>query len=229
VKVTKDMLNQGLRIIEELSDHLKAGKLCGKLEHICSLAVQVIDQTERRVFLGESVESSKKVVSVFEEHTDIIAKGNRETIFGHKITLTVGKSNLILDCVVEDGNPADSTKTIPMIERQKEIFGEVPKEACFDGAYASKANLKALKEMGVEEVAFNKKRGLKVAEMTSSPKTYERLRRFRAGVEGVISFLKRSVGLSRCTAKGKAGFDRYIWSSVFSANLLTLSRHLIKR
>ena len=48
-------------------------------------------------------------VSLFEEHTDIIKKNNRETVFGHKVFLSMGKSSLILDCVVERGNPADAT------------------------------------------------------------------------------------------------------------------------
>ena len=43
---------------------------------------QVIDQTERRVLGGESVPAAQKVVSIFEEHTDIIKKGQREPTYG---------------------------------------------------------------------------------------------------------------------------------------------------
>ena len=34
-----------------------------------------MDQTQRRVLGGEKVPASEKVVSLFEEHTDIIEKG----------------------------------------------------------------------------------------------------------------------------------------------------------
>ena len=47
----------------------------------------VVEQTERRVFDGETVPASEKVVSLFEPHTDIICKGGRQTHYGHKINL----------------------------------------------------------------------------------------------------------------------------------------------
>ena len=63
--------------------------------------------------------------------------------------------------------------------------------AVFDGGYASKANLAAAKKLGVEHVVFQKKSGLKFADMTPSSWIYARLRRFRAGVQAGISYLKR--------------------------------------
>ena len=54
--------------------------------------------------------SGEKIVSIFEAHTDIIVKDNRETRYGHKVCLTGGKSSLVLDCVIEEGNPADSSR-----------------------------------------------------------------------------------------------------------------------
>ena len=76
--------------------------------HYTHLARMAISPTERRVMLGETVPVDEKVVSIFEEHTDIIVKDRRETNFGHKICLTSGKSGLFLDCIIEEGNPADS-------------------------------------------------------------------------------------------------------------------------
>ena len=65
------------------------------------LVARVIDQTKRRVFDGETVPASQKVVSLFEPHTDIIGKGGRATEYGHKINLSTGRSGLVLDVVVE--------------------------------------------------------------------------------------------------------------------------------
>ena len=62
----------------------------------------------RRVIAGESVPAQEKLVSIFETHTDIIRKDRRDTYYGHKICVTGGASNLILDCVILEGNPADS-------------------------------------------------------------------------------------------------------------------------
>lgn len=90
---------------------------------LLGVSEQVIDQTRRRVLLGESVPAGEKIVSIFEVHTDIIRKDRRETLYGHKICLTAGASSMILDCVVLEGNPADSTLTETMVDRQREIFG----------------------------------------------------------------------------------------------------------
>ncbi|MEE8586588.1 MAG: hypothetical protein V3T83_17235 [Acidobacteriota bacterium] len=46
--------------------------MLGQLEDYVELMLQVIDQTERRVLKGERVPAQEMVVSIFEEHTDII-------------------------------------------------------------------------------------------------------------------------------------------------------------
>jgi transposase, IS5 family len=204
-----------------------AAKLKGEVEEVVLWLWMVIDQTERRVLRGEQVPAEEKIVSLFEPHTDIIVKDRRETHYGHKVTLAGGASGLILDVVIERGNPADSTRALPMLERQEQIYGRPPRQASFDGGYASKQNLVEAKALGVRDVCFAKKRGLAVPEMVRSSWVYRRLRDFRAGIEGMISYLKRAFGLDRCTWKGELSFGSYVWASVVSANFLTLARHLL--
>jgi IS5 family transposase len=188
------------------------------------LAKKVVDQTERRVMRGEKVEAHDKVVSIFEPHTDIIVKDRRETLFGHKICLAGGASNLILDCWILEGNPADSDLALPMLDRQKDIYGRYPLKASFDGGFASRDNLKKAKSRKIKDVCFAKNRGLKETDMCRSQYVYRQLRRFRAGIESGISWLKRCLGLTRCTWKGWQAFKSYVWSSIVAANLLTLAR-----
>jgi IS5 family transposase len=228
LKVARKTLGYGEGALEALASAGEAGApLRAKLDQAVLWLRVVIDQTERRVLRGETVPVEEKVVSFFEPHTDIIVKDRRDTYYGHKLTLTGGASGLILDAVVESGNPADSTRAVPMLERQREIYGRVPRQASFDGGYASKANLERAKTLGVKDVCFAKKRGLKITDMVKSTWVYRRLRNFRAGVEGMISYLKRAFSLDRCTWKGHLSFGSYVWASVLSANLLTLARHLL--
>jgi len=205
----------------------QAQRLASELEHYIPLVWQVVRQTERRVLHGESVPAEEKLVSIFEPHTDIIRKDGRDTYYGHKVTFTGGKSGLLLDWVVEDGNPADSTLFLRMLDHQNDLYGRYPRQAAADGALASTNNLAAAKKRGIEDVVFAKKRGLSVADMASSTWVYRQLRNFRAGIEGMISFLKRVFGLSRCTWKGAESFASYVGASVVSANLLLLARHLM--
>jgi len=197
-----------------------------QLEHFLPLTRQVVCQTRRRVLEGESVPAVEKIVSIFEEHTDVIRKDRRDTYYGHKICLTGGASNLILDCVILEGNPADSSLTEMMLDRQEIIYGRYPLKAAFDGGFSSQENLKKAKEKeGVKDVCFSKGRGLNIKDMCRSNWMYRQLRNFRAGIESGISWLKRSLGLDRCLWKGFESFKSYVWASIVSANLLTMARH----
>jgi IS5 family transposase len=201
--------------------------LCADLKQTVNLALRVIDQTEKRVLQGLSVLSCDKIVSIFEPHTDIIVKDRRDTFFGHKVCLSGGRSNLITDCTIEDGNPADTDLVEKMLHRQHEIYSRYPLKAAFDGGFASKDNLEIAKGMEIKDVCFAKKRGLQVEDMCRSQWVYNRLRHFRAGIEAGISWIKRCFGLARCTWKGLRSFKSYVWTSVVAVNLLTIARKQI--
>jgi len=59
--------------------------------------------------------------------------------------------------------------------------------------------------------------------MVKSSWVFRRLRDFRAGIEGNISFLKRIF----CTWKSWSSFQSYVWGSILSFNLLVFARHLL--
>ena len=231
LKATNKVIGYAKRTVSDIKSSTGAGHdlivLSLRLTHYVQLTEKVIDQTVRRIMHGQKVDSSDKVVSIFESHTDIIVKDRRDTIYGHKICLTGGASNLILDCWIVEGNPADVDLAIPMLDRQKQLYGRYPLKACFDGGFASKDNLKKAKSesRGIKDVCFAKKRGLKETDMCRSQYVYRSLRRFRAGIESGISWLKRCLGLTRCTWKGWDSFKSYVWSSIVAANLLTIARY----
>ncbi len=228
LKVTKKTIGYAIKAEELLgelwSTNILLFELLNDIKHYGDLSRQVYDQAYRLVILGETVPADQKVVSIFEEHTDIIIKDRRDTYYGHKICLTGGASNLILDCVILEGNPADTDLVEQMLDRQKQIYGRYPLKVALDGGFASKDNLSKAKERDIKDVCFAKKRGLKETDMCRSEYVYKKLRRFRAGIESGISWLKRSFGLTRCTWKGFRSFKCYVLSSVVAANLLTMAR-----
>lgn len=234
VNVTEEVMGFALMVLEaaqvfkpsSLGQVMLIQGLIGELQRYLPLTQRVIDQTRRRVFNGESVPVADKLVSIFEDHTDIIVKARRETQFGHKLTFTGGASSMILDCVIAKGNPADSSEPESMIDRQVDIYGRPPRQASFDGGFASRLNLQCLKDKGVKDVVFHKKRGLEIEEMAKSAWVFRQLRNFRAGIEGCISFIKRVFGLDRCTWRSLPSFKSYVWGSIVSFNLLIMARHL---
>jgi len=198
----------------------------GEVEKLLPLTLQVLNQTERRILQKEKVPVAEKIFSIFEPHTDIIIKGSRAIEYGHKLNLASGKSGLILDLVVETGNPSDSGQFIPMLERQINIYGRSAAQVAADGGYASQENIDKAKALGTKDIAFNKKRGIAVEDMATSKWIYRKLKNFRAGIEGNISCLKRAYGLTRCTWKGLQRFKAYVWSSVVAYNLSAFTRLL---
>lgn len=168
--------------------------------------------------------ASEKIVSFFEDHSDIIVKGRRDTQYGHKVFLTGGPTCLILDCMIERGNPADSERYKHLLERQACLYGRMPLKVSADGGFASRDNLAFAKGNNVRDAVFAKRRGLSVLDMAKSAWVYKALRNFRAGIEAGISTLKRAFGLDRCTWSGWKGFKQYVWSSIVSYNLLVLAR-----
>jgi len=195
-----------------------------QVDHYLPLIARIVAQSQRRVLKGEAVPAGEKLVSLFEPHADIIVKGGRQVQYGHKLNLATGKSGLILDVVVEAGNPADAERFLPMLDRQIARRGAPPRQTAADGGYASRDNLKQAKARGVQDVAFHKKCGIAVADMVKSPWVYRRLRNFRAGIEAGISCFKRAYGAARCTWRGLDHFKAYIWSAVVAHNLVLFAR-----
>ena len=195
-----------------------------QVRHYRPLVERIIRQSERRVLAGEPVPAGEKLVSLFEPHADIIVKGSRAPRYGHKLNLTTGRSGMILDLMIEAGNPADSDRLLPMLERHTAFYGRAPRQAAADGGFATRDNLATAKAWGVCDMAFHKKAGLRIEDMVTSKWVYRKLRNFRAGIEAGISCLKRAYGLARCTWRGLEHFKAYVWSSVVAYNLVLFTR-----
>ena len=228
IKVSRLVINQADRALQKVTREGAEGKGKQKwiksVEHYQALLVKVIDQTVRRVIHEEKVKSSEKIVSIFEEHTDIIVKGFRDIQYGHKINLSSDDRGFITCLSIEQGNPADSDLFLPILDFHQSNYNELPKSVVADGGYASQANVREGRKRGVKRVVFHKPVGISLQEMGVKSKTFHQLRRFRAGVEGNISELKRAFGASKATWKKLDGFKAFVWSSVLSYNLVRLAR-----
>jgi IS5 family transposase len=230
-----DLLNRARTVLKQVDRGLKsvrsgAGESDQKenwilaMEHYRVLMLKVIDQTQRRVIDKESVHSSEKLVSLFEPHTDIIVKGFRDVQYGHKINLSSERRGFITYLSIEKGNPSDKDLFLPVLDFHKSTLKALPGSVVADGGYASQANIAEGRSKGIKRVVFNKRVGLTNQAMGVKQKTFDRLRHFRAGVEGNISELKRAFGASKATWKGHDGFKAFVWSAVISYNLTRLAR-----
>ena len=134
------------------------------------------------------------------------------------------KNGFITYLSIEKGNPSDTDLFIPVLDFHQSKLGRLPGSVVADGGYASQANVKEGRGLGVKRVVFQKPVGLSLHAMGVKKKTVDRLRHFRAGVEGNISELKRAFGVGKAKWKGHDGFKAYVWSSVLAYNLMRLVR-----
>jgi transposase, IS5 family len=218
------VINQTSNIIKKKQGcSLKAMAIYVKLEHILPLMEQVYDMTYRRELLGENVPADEKLFSIYELHTDIIVKGGREVKFGHKVNIATGKSNLILDCQTVKGNPKDTDLFQPTLKRVIANYGGIPRDCACDGGYASNDNLQYARGMGIANILFNKVVG-SMKNFVKSKNLETRLKKWRSGIEAVISNLKRGFNLQRCEWKGWEHFQAKVLWSVIAYNFRVLTR-----
>lgn len=198
------------------------------------LVAQVVDQAVRRVLSGEAVPASDKVVSLFEPHTQIIQRGKappHETEFGHKVMYAEVEHGLVSDWqVIATGNPPDDTLLLPLLRRHRQRFGHAPHLLAGDRGFFSPENARWARRMGVKRISIPQ-HGRRTARRRTHEKKpwFKEGQRFRNGIEGRISVLKRTVQLTRCPYHGCAGFEHWVGWGILVANLVVIARTLRKR
>ena len=189
---------------------------------------QVYDVTYRKQIDGEKVPNEDKLFSIYEQHTDIIVKGQREALFGHKINLAAGKSNLVLDCQVLRGNPADKSLFQQTIDNVIQNYEIIPRDSATDGGYASKVNLEYAQEAGITNIVFNKVVG-SMQNIVSSVNMETRLKKWRSAIEAIISNIKRGFNIFTCNWKGWIHFQSKVLWSVLAYNFRVMTGLILDR
>lgn len=227
--VSNEVFEMACKCLKELETCpvLEAAVLYDELERYIERAAVAISQCERRVLKGEKVPAEDKIVSIFEDHTDIIKRGKSQcpTEFGHKISVVTGKSGLITQYEVLRGNPGDDSTVEGILENHIRQYDKAPWHFSADRRYYSAKNEAFLQESGVKRVSI-KKPGYRSEKRKGFEKQrwFKNLQKFRAGIEGVISGLMRGKGLKRCHWKGMRSFESYVGLSVVAFNLAKLAQ-----
>jgi len=199
-----------------------------EIESFIPMCQKIYLQTERFQIHGELVPNSEKIFSIYESHTDIIVKGGRDVQFGHKIDMSGGKSNLILDCDILIGNPRDSDLYQPSLTRIEKNYQKIPESTSTDGGYASKSNCEFGKEKGVINIVFNKL-VVSLKNVATSKNMETRLKKWRSGMEAVISNLKRGFNLRIVNWKNFEHFKAKVLWSVIAYNIRVMTGHILAR
>ncbi len=180
----------------------------------------VVDTADRAQLRGETVAARERVFSIFEPHTELIKRGRRgkPVEFGHLVVFSQTQEKFITDYDAFEERPADCTLAEPMAERHKELFGTVPKVMAGDKGFSPRAEVRARLEAVVETLAIPRR----LQDFADALLVH--WQRFRAGIEGTISALKRVFRLFRCYFRGSRSFGSAVGLGVFGHNLVVLAR-----
>jgi transposase, IS5 family len=233
VEVARSSIKQAERVRSMLDLQMpSAAKISEEISHFAGLLKRAVSQTHRRVFEGEQVSATEKLLSTFEEHTAIICRGKarKQTEFSRKVWLSEVEGGIVSGFWILEGNSGDQAQLEPSLEDHLRLFGKAPELVAADRNVQSKENERVAKEMGVKKVCLPKA-GKKSAEREEHERQrwYKRARRFRAGIEGRISVMKRREYLGRCRDRGEEGFGRWVGWGVLTANLDTIAQTLAAR
>jgi IS5 family transposase len=212
---------------------LAAAGVQALVQQYVPLVQQVISQAQHRILENVAVPASEKLVSLFEPHTAIIRRGKakpQDTEFGHKLWYAEVDGGLISEYRLLAGNPPDADQLPTSLKAHRRQFGHAPRELSGDRGVYSPANERTARTAGVKRVCLPQP-----GHKSRRRQRYERQAwfraawKFRSGIEGRISHLRRARGLRRCLNHGLAGLERWVGWGIIANNLSVIAHMLTQR
>lgn len=231
LRVARASLRQAeqVRALLAPADGKEAERLRSLLERVRPLVDQVVRQAEQRVLQGQTVPASEKVLSLFEPHTALIRRGKvrQPTEFGRKVLLDEVDGGIVTRYAVLAGNPPDAPEFPASLAHHHERFARAPDLVAADRSFWSPENEQQAQASGVRRIAIPRRGGKRAGH--ERERWFRRGHRFRTGIEGRISVLRRGFGLERCRYHGSEGMERWVGLGLVAHNLRTISRHVARK
>lgn len=186
---------------------------------------QITAQTRQRL-AGQTPDGATRRVSLHDPDARPIAKGRlgKPVEFGHKAQLVDGDDGVIVDHNVERGNPADAPRLAPAVDRVRTRAGRPPRTVTADRGYGEKTVEDDLRDLGVRNVVIPRKGKPSAGRRAEEHRpAFRRTIKWRTGVEGRISTLKRGYGWDRTRIDSTEGAQIWIGHGVLAHNLVKIS------
>ncbi len=225
--LTERVRRDGARHAGSVADAMRLDALLAQLERFRALGVRCVDLAHRRVVGGEQIPNDEKLFSIFEPHTELLIRGKaaKPIEFGHMVSIHQVEGSFIIDYQVHAKKPSDFETVDAALARHVELFGAPPKVLAADKGYWESTEKTKDLSKAVECVSIGKKGRRTARETAREHGVFFRLgQKFRAGVEGTISYLKLALGMARCMNKGWQHFAATVGATVFAHNLIVLAR-----
>lgn len=207
------------RIRKVLARHTVDDSIRQALTTTASLVEQIAGQSEQRL-AGEKPQD--RIISVADPDARPIVKGklDKPVQFGRVAALVQDESGYITVQETHQGNPADVTMTQRLVQKHQQHCPGALKAIATDTGFSSQENSAKLAEAGVTRICMPVRGKPSALDRQKQQRAwFKKLRAFRAGIEGVISFLKRKFGFGRSMFRGNSGTAVWVGWAVIAANL----------
>jgi transposase, IS5 family len=196
-----------------------------ELDRTADRVERVAAQTRQRLN-GSTPDGATRLVSLHDPDARPIAKGRlgKPVEFGYKAHIIDNQDGVVLDHNVEIGNPPDAPMLAPAIERIRSRTGRAPRAVTADRGYGEIAVEHTIEALGVRNVVLpTKGKPSTVRRAHEQRRSFQRLVKWRTGVEGRISCLKRDFGWNRTRNDGIEGARTWCGHGVFNHNLVKIA------
>ena len=206
----------------------RRGRLARAVDDLVELVTatrQIAAQTRQRLS-GVTPDGATRRVSLHDPDARPIAKGRlgKPVEFGHKAQLVDNEDGVVVDHIVEQGNPADAPQLAPAVERVIKRTGRKPRTVTADRGYGEKSVDDALHDIGVRNVVIPRKgKPSQVRRAVEHRPAFRRTVKWRTGSEGRISTLKRGYGWDRTRIDRTEGARIWVGHGVLTHNLVKIS------
>lgn len=190
-----------------------------QMDTTADIIEQVAGQSEQRI---AGVTPKDHIVSIADPQARSIVKGKlgRPVQFGRVAAIVQDDSGYITVHETHQGNPADVTMTQRLVQEHQQHCPGVLKAVAADTGFSSEENIQKLADAGVTRICMpSRGRPSYAVSQKQQRPWFKKLRAFRAGIEGTISFLKRKFGLGRSMLRGNSGSAIWVSWVVLAANL----------
>jgi IS5 family transposase len=197
-------------------------RAAARLDELVERCRKVTEQIDRRV---RGLKISDRLVPIADPDARPIRKGKlgRPTEFGYVAQICevtentrTGARGFVLPTAHAPGNPSEN-RLLPPTVAELELAGLRPREIVADGGFLSPQTVEALPDLRDDQIHLSGRHE------PGSRRTRKRRARYRTGIEGRISHLKRGYGLHRSRLKGHDGMRTWTGWAILAYDLDTLA------
>ncbi|MDP4031817.1 MAG: transposase, partial [Pseudorhodobacter sp.] len=182
-------------------------------------ANRVVKYAGDRVFKGQTLPSTQKVLSLADGSAAYIQKGSRAAVIGYKPQLVRSANGFVTSLIVPRGNASDAVEFAPAIRDSIDRTGVVAELVSTDDGYASAKGRGEVLAMGVKDISISGAKGKRLTDPDDwQSDVYRNARRERSAVESLMFTIKDGFEFGELGRRGAQAVRAELLEKVLAYN-----------